>query len=292
MSLDALKDIPFPTIDRPFGIQLWPIFSNAFEKVMGYPAQDFRFVGGVTPISTFKETAIALVTYYVVVFGGREVMKKLPAQKLNGLFMIHNFYLTTISGILLALFLEQLIPTLYHHGIFYSICNHNGGWTPPLVTLYYVSYWNAPFSFYAMLCSLQKRRTVGWWIFFFINSTYSLTTWQNTSSSLILFSLSWRRNRLLSSTLIITEPPRSFAIPNWLVWRLYRGFPSHWISPFMWLCTGTISRALVVSAFGGRSGLLSFKSFSSSSILVNHPRTPSLLRDGTCLLTVNFLFLL
>jgi fatty acid elongase 3 len=140
MSFDALKDIPLPTIDRPFGIQLWPVFSHVFEKIMGYPAQDFRFVGGVTPISTFKETAIALVTYYLVVFGGREVMKKLPAQKLNGLFMIHNFYLTTISGILLALFLEQLIPTLYHHGIFYSICNHNGGWTPPLVTLYYLNY--------------------------------------------------------------------------------------------------------------------------------------------------------
>jgi fatty acid elongase 3 len=139
MSLDLLKDIQLPSIDRPFGIHLWPIFNKAFEVVKGYPAEDFRFVQGVTPISTFKETATALITYYVVIFGGREVMKRFPAQKLNGLFMIHNFYLTAISGILLALFIEQLLPTLYRHGVFYAICNHDGGWTQPLVTLYYVS---------------------------------------------------------------------------------------------------------------------------------------------------------
>lgn len=138
MSFD-LKQIPLPTIDRPFGIELWPIFNKAFDAVVGYPADDFRFVNGETPMSTFKETAIAMVTYYTVIFGGREIMKNFPAFKLNALFMIHNFILTAVSGILLALFLEQLIPTLYHHGLFYAICDHNGGWTQPLVVLYYVS---------------------------------------------------------------------------------------------------------------------------------------------------------
>lgn len=52
--------------------------------------------------------------------------------------MIHNFYLTSISAILLALFVEQLVPTVYNHGIFYAICDVKGGWTPPLVILYYV----------------------------------------------------------------------------------------------------------------------------------------------------------
>jgi len=65
-------------------------------------------------------------------------MRNRPAFKLNALFMIHNFYLTAISGTLLALFVEQLIPTLYKHGIFYAICDVKGGWTPPLVILYYV----------------------------------------------------------------------------------------------------------------------------------------------------------
>jgi GNS1/SUR4 family len=138
MSLDILNQIPFPTIDRPFGIHLWPIFDRAFSAVVGFSPDEFRFVGGVTPMSTLKETATALTTYYVIVFGGREIMKKFPALKLNGLFMIHNLYLTAISGILLALFIEQLLPTLWRNGLFYAICNHDGGWTRQLVILYYV----------------------------------------------------------------------------------------------------------------------------------------------------------
>ena len=137
--MEFLQSLPCPTIDRPFGIHLWPIFDKAFETVVGYPASEFRFEEGVTPMSTIKETAIALVAYYVIVFGGREVMKNRPAFKLNTLFMIHNLYLTLISGTLLALFIEQLLPTIWRHGIFFAICDHQGGWTQPLIVLYYVS---------------------------------------------------------------------------------------------------------------------------------------------------------
>lgn len=139
MALEFLQNLPRPTIDRPFGIHLWPIFDKAFEVVVGYPASEFKFVEGVTPMSTFKETAIALVAYYIIIFGGRELMKNRPAFKLNALFMIHNFYLTAISATLLALFIEQLLPTLYRHGLFFTICDHQGGWTQPLIVLYYVS---------------------------------------------------------------------------------------------------------------------------------------------------------
>lgn len=90
-------------------------------------------------MSTFTATASMLVTYYVTVFTGRELMKKREPFKLNGLFMVHNLLLTTISAVLLALFIEQLLPTIWRHGIFYAICDHRGGWTPPLVKLYYVS---------------------------------------------------------------------------------------------------------------------------------------------------------
>jgi fatty acid elongase 3 len=137
--MELLQNLPRPTIDRPFGIHLWPIFDKAFEAVVGYPASEFKFVEGVTPMSTFKETAIALVAYYIIIFGGREFMKNRPPFKLNTLFMIHNFYLTAISATLLALFIEQLLPTLYRHGIFFAICDHRGGWTQPLIVLYYVS---------------------------------------------------------------------------------------------------------------------------------------------------------
>jgi hypothetical protein len=135
---DLLKQLPLPTIDRPFGIELWPLFDWAFTAVKGYHPQDFDFQPHQTPMSTIKESALAILTYYIVIFSGRELMRNRPAMKLNTLFTIHNFYLTSISGILLALFLEQLIPTVYRHGVFYAICDVKGGWTPPLVILYYV----------------------------------------------------------------------------------------------------------------------------------------------------------
>lgn len=135
---DVLKALPLPTIERPFGVELWPIFDKAFSTVMGYHPQDFDFKPRVTPMSTMKESAFTIVAYYIVIFGGRELMRNRPAFKLNMPFMIHNFYLTAISATLLVLFIEQLVPTVYNHGIFYAICNVEGGWTPPLVILYYV----------------------------------------------------------------------------------------------------------------------------------------------------------
>jgi hypothetical protein len=138
MSLDALKTLPLPSLDRPFGIELWPLFDKAFSAVKGYSPTDFEFVEGVTPMSTFRETATVLISYYVIVFGGRELMRGRPAFTLKVPFMIHNFYLTAISGVLLALFIEQLLSTVVRQGIFFSICNHKGGWTKEMVTLYYV----------------------------------------------------------------------------------------------------------------------------------------------------------
>jgi fatty acid elongase 3 len=127
-----------PTLDHPFGLHLWPIFAAAFKQVKGYAPEQFDFVPGVTPMSTMQETAITLLSYYLIIFGGRELMKDREPFKLNGLFKIHNFYLTVISGVLLALFLEQLIPTVVRGGVFHAICSYEGGWTDKLVVLYYV----------------------------------------------------------------------------------------------------------------------------------------------------------
>lgn len=138
MSTPSWLQVGVPTLDRPFGIQLWPIFEAAFETVVGYKPQHFRFTPGKTPMSTRTEVATMLVTYYIIILGGREVMRDRAPYKLNGLFKIHNFYLTAISGILLALFAEQLIPTLVRYGLFHGICAHHGGWTEKLVILYYV----------------------------------------------------------------------------------------------------------------------------------------------------------
>jgi len=135
---DIIKSLPLPSIERPFGIQLWPIFDKIYTAILGYHTDEFGFQPRVTPMSTLKESALMIVVYYIVIFGGREWMRNRPAFKLKTPFIIHNFYLTSISFILLVLFIEQLVPTVYNHGIFYAICHNKGGWTPPLVVLYYV----------------------------------------------------------------------------------------------------------------------------------------------------------
>ncbi|KAK3680637.1 elongation of fatty acids protein, partial [Podospora appendiculata] len=134
------QQLPGSTLDRPFGVHLWPIFSKAFELVAGYPAEDFKFVPGETPLSTLKQTSVFIVIYYTIIFGGRELMRDREPFKLRTLFLIHNFYLTAISAILLALFTEQLLGTVVRRGIFFAICEAEGGWTQPLVVLYYLNY--------------------------------------------------------------------------------------------------------------------------------------------------------
>ena len=132
-------EVGMPTLERPFGIRLWPIFTKFYSAIFGYAPVDFKFKVGQTYMSTLPETLTVLGAYYIVVFGGREIMRNRKPFVLNEPFMVHNLYLTIISGGLLALFIEQLLPTLYNGGIFYAICNYKGGWTKQLVILYYVS---------------------------------------------------------------------------------------------------------------------------------------------------------
>lgn len=131
--------VPSFSLDRPFGIHLWSIFNRAFAAIVGYPADSFEFTqDAAIPASTLQACAAVLVTYYVVVLGGREFMRHREPFQLRTAFIAHNFLLSSLSAVLLALFLEQLIPTVARHGILYSICDGNGGWTQRLVVLYYV----------------------------------------------------------------------------------------------------------------------------------------------------------
>jgi fatty acid elongase 3 len=117
----------------------WHLLDKAWMAAFGGHAKNFQFTPGQTPLSTLKETTAMLFVYYTVILGGREFMRRRPAFKLNTLFLIHNFYLTAISCSLLVLFLEQLIPRLWSHGLYDGICGA-GGWTDKLVVLYYLNY--------------------------------------------------------------------------------------------------------------------------------------------------------
>ena len=66
-------------------------------------------------------------------------MRNREAVQLQTIFKIHNFILTIISGVLLVLFMELLIPELVRNGVFHAVCHRDGGWTDKFVILYYVS---------------------------------------------------------------------------------------------------------------------------------------------------------
>ncbi|KAL1621653.1 Fatty acyl-CoA elongase/Polyunsaturated fatty acid specific elongation enzyme [Neofusicoccum ribis] len=119
---------------------LWHLFDKSWTTLTGAPAGTFAFEPEKTPFATINETAAMLVVYYVTIFGGRELMRDRPAFELKLPFMAHNFFLTALSGGLLALFLEQLVPTVWQRGVYSSVCDGSAGWTKPLALLYYLNY--------------------------------------------------------------------------------------------------------------------------------------------------------
>lgn len=134
-------EVSAPSIDRPFGVYLWPLFSYFCNTVLGWNPDKFDFVHNdpSVPYTSLQPVLATIATYYVVIFGGREVMKALPIIRINLVFQLHNLFLTTLSLTLLVLLVEQLLPILAREGLMYAICN-SGSWTQPIVTLYYLNY--------------------------------------------------------------------------------------------------------------------------------------------------------
>ncbi|XBW37063.1 hypothetical protein QEN19_002641 [Hanseniaspora menglaensis] len=140
-SLANLVSLQKPSIDRPFGLHLWPLFDFAFQKVTGYKADNFQFVYNETFMANGYHAIAAIIVYYIIIFGGQFLIKATGAKpfKLNKLFQLHNLILTSGSLILLLLIAEQVIPLVYYHGLFYAICSPQA-FAPNLITLYYLNY--------------------------------------------------------------------------------------------------------------------------------------------------------
>jgi len=75
--------------------------------------------GGVSPFSTKTQVASAMLTYLCLIFGGQIIMSDHKPKHLKPLFMLHNVLLSSGSLLLLALMVEELLPIIYQHGMFF-----------------------------------------------------------------------------------------------------------------------------------------------------------------------------
>ncbi|KAI8870473.1 GNS1/SUR4 membrane protein [Ramicandelaber brevisporus] len=114
-------------------------FGQAYKLATGQTHTEFRYVQGVTPMSTWTEVLVAVAIYLVVIFGGQELMRNRSPMQPKLIFQIHNVFLTVASLVLLVLFLEQVVPMVFQNGFFFAIC-HADAWTQKLEFLYYLNY--------------------------------------------------------------------------------------------------------------------------------------------------------
>ncbi|KAI9301899.1 ELO family [Cunninghamella echinulata] len=128
--------------ERPFGVELYPIFDKGFQLVTGKSTSEWAFTEGVTPFSTYTEVILSCIIYYAVIFGGQHALKYLPTYKPSSLkfpFQVHNLLLTIASGSLLALLVEQVFPKVYNNGLMFAICSPDA-WDYKVEILYYLNY--------------------------------------------------------------------------------------------------------------------------------------------------------
>lgn len=131
-----------PTLHRPFfNISLWENFDRVVSTIScgHFIPSEFQFVQGDLPLSELSHVLVTIAAYYIIIFGGRELLKNRAPLHLNIPFQIHNLFLTSVSFIILVLMVEELIPIIAENGLFFAICNI-GAWTQPMMTLYYMNY--------------------------------------------------------------------------------------------------------------------------------------------------------
>ncbi|KAI9593986.1 GNS1/SUR4 family-domain-containing protein [Syncephalis fuscata] len=127
------------SLDRPFGFNLDAAFVAVYKLIFGKHPDTFSFEVGVTPFSTLNEVVFTCVLYLTVIFGGQYIMKNRAPISFPLLSKIHNVILSAGSGILLLLFIEQLLGSTMRNGLFWAFCS-NDAWTTRLELLYYINY--------------------------------------------------------------------------------------------------------------------------------------------------------
>ncbi|TFK89950.1 elongase of fatty acids ELO [Polyporus arcularius HHB13444] len=109
-------------------------------KSLGVPYELTHYVPGKTPLSTPQQVFPTLAAYLVIIFGIQAWMKNKPPYRLQFLFRFHNAFLTIGSLLLVLLIMEEVVPAVYKHGVFWGLCNVNM-WSERLEFYYMINYY-------------------------------------------------------------------------------------------------------------------------------------------------------
>ncbi|TBU35256.1 GNS1/SUR4 membrane protein [Dichomitus squalens] len=109
-------------------------------KSLGVPHRLTHYVNGKTPLSTPQEVFPTLAAYLVTIFGIQKWMKNRPPFKLQFLFRLHNAFLTAGSLLLVLLIMEEVVPQIYKHGVFWGLCDVKM-WSERLEFYYMINYY-------------------------------------------------------------------------------------------------------------------------------------------------------
>jgi len=109
--------------------------------------------GGIVIASLF----VYLATIYLL----QKFMKNRQAFKLRIPFIIHNGILSGVSLILLLLIFEQLLPILFKHGLYYSVCSPDPLEINSLEFFYYINYLIKYYELLDTMFLVLKKKPLG-----------------------------------------------------------------------------------------------------------------------------------
>lgn len=139
---------------------LEPLVHDWSQRLVGWSHREFKFEPGVTFLSTWQQVVIGAAIYLTIVLGGRQLMKNREPFVLKWLFVVHNVILVVVSGLLLGMMLEILVPMLLQKGLRWSVCEP-GAYDLRLVPFYYANYLVKWWEFIDTFFLVLKKKPLG-----------------------------------------------------------------------------------------------------------------------------------
>ena len=125
----------------------YPVMKRLFPSLPQSGPAAFHFESHAGFVNDWPSVIAVMIVYYVMVFvhfryrRPFEWFSRKFGSAVQLVFVVHNAVLVVLSGVLLALILENLVPRILQHGLMWGICHENAfEQDHRLEFFYYVNY--------------------------------------------------------------------------------------------------------------------------------------------------------